>query len=161
MAEVREVPPDSEDAGLARSLQVRILRPDGPLPTDREPGPDWRTLAAWRARQIVGAVTICSEPWPRPDLIGLPAPHGRLRALAVDPRRRGHGVGSQLVDAAGRWAQLHGMTGLWAEVREEAVPLYLRLGWAAVGGLWHKPGVGPHRYCVMQLAGASDQGRDR
>lgn len=133
----------AEERTAARALQRRILRPDGPLPTDREPPAD--AVILWIAG--VGATTVHPAPWPHAaPPVAPPVPDWQLRSLAVEPEHRGRGVGAQLIEAAVAGAVERGAQGLWAQARVRAVPLYLRCGWRAEGPEWDKPGVGPHRW---------------
>lgn len=145
--QILEIPPDSPDARLARLIQKRVLRPNGPLPNDTEPGPQAVTVAARSAAgNLVGAATVAPEAWPMADFPAFPIPDWHFRSLAVLTEQRGAGVGSRLVTAACEVAAQRGARGVWAQARTSALGLYLRLGWTAEGPEWVKPGVGPHRY---------------
>lgn len=140
-------------AGVAevRPLQQSVLRPDGPLPSDRPTPAGWLHLAAELRGRIVGAASLGPASWPRPDLADLPQPTWQLRSMAVHPSRRGGGIGTALVEAAVAAAERQSAASLWAEARVQALPLYGRTGWRIVGPRWDKPGVGPHRYVVRLL----------
>lgn len=69
--------------------------------------------------------------------------------MAVLPEYRG-GTGAALLSAAVDIAWTGGARGLWATARREALGLYLRGGWQVVGPEWHKAGVGPHRFIVLE-----------
>ncbi len=162
---------EGADIEVARALQKRIMRPNGPLPTDREPPDDWLQLVArvgdggdargadHGARggdpgargTIVGAARFGPSPWPRPDLADPPEPAWQLRSVAVVPEHRGAGVGAALVNEAQSVASAHGAATLWAEARVAALSLCRRLGWHTVGAEWDKPGVGPHRFVWIPL----------
>ena len=147
------------DIAAARELQTRIMRPNGPLPTDREPPPDWLQLVArvgdgnadGNHGAIVGAARFGPSPWPRSDLADPPSPAWQLRSVAVLPQHRGAGVGAALVNRAQSVAAANGAATLWAEARVAALSLYQRLGWFIVGPEWDKPGVGPHRFVGIPL----------
>ncbi len=141
------------DIAAARELQSRIMRPNGPLPTDREPPDDWlQVIVRDEDGDIVGAARFGPSPWPRSDLADPPRPAWQLRSVAVLPDRRGGGFGTELVGGARAVAAAHGAATLWAEARVAALSLYERLGWHTVGAEWHKPGVGPHRFVWIDLA---------
>lgn len=140
------------DVEVARALQLRIMRPNGPLPTDREPPDDWLQLVARDdSGDIIGAARFGPSPWPRSDLADPPTPAWQLRSVAVLPEQRGGGFGTALIGGAQAVAVTRGAATLWAEARLAALPLYQRLGWHAVGAEWDKPGVGPHRFVWVAL----------
>lgn len=142
------------DIAAAHALQTRIMRPNGPLPTDREPPPDWLQLVARVDAgdgAIVGAARFGRSPWPRPDLAEPPRPAWQLRSVAVLPENRGLGVGAALVSEAQAVAAANDAATLWAEARVAALSLYQRLGWHTVGAEWDKQGVGPHRFVWIAL----------
>lgn len=130
-------------------MQQQVLRPDGPLPTDRPHPPDWQHVAALVDGLVVGACSVGPAPWSHPELLGLRAPQWQLRSMAVLPERRG-GVGSRLLRAAVEVAAQAGAGSLWADARVAALGLYERGGWLVVGQEWIKPGVGPHMYVVLE-----------
>lgn len=128
---------------------MRVLRPDGPLPGDTEPTGHWSHVAATVDERVIGACTVGPSAWRHPDLVELVDPQWQLRSMAVLPEFRG-GVGTQLLTAAVGMARAAGAASLWANARREALGLYTRGGWTIVGSQWHKPGIGPHRYVVLQ-----------
>ncbi len=145
--------PGTAGAEAARAVQRAVLRPHGPLPTDREPERDWLLVAAVdQTGETIGAASLCPDDWPRTDLLVLTAPQWQLRGVSVIQASRGTGVGSALVDASIAAARTHGAATLWAEARIRALPLYQRTGWHVVGDEWNKPGVGPHRYIWTALS---------
>ncbi|MFN8184514.1 MAG: GNAT family N-acetyltransferase [Candidatus Nanopelagicales bacterium] len=137
-------------ANEVRGVQMQVLRPHGALPGDRPHPVSWRHLAAEVDGQVVGAVSVGPARWERADLTPLPRPHWQLRSMAVLTAYRG-GAGARLLSAAVATARESGAGALWAAARIEALGLYLRGGWQAVGGPWDKPGIGPHRYVVLPL----------
>ena len=133
-----------------RPVQLRVLRPDGPLPGDTPFPAHWGHVAALVDDQVIGACSIGPSPWPRPDLAELPAPQWQLRSMAVLPEHRG-GVGAVLLSAAEDIAAREQVASLWATARVRALGLYRRGGWRVVGPEWDKPGVGPHRYVIRLM----------
>ena len=133
-----------------RAVQLRVLRPEGPLPGDTGPPPGWLHVAAEDHGDVVGACSIGPAVWPHPDLVDLPPPTWQLRSMAVLPGYRG-GTGAMLRDAAVARARAAGAASMWAQARVPALTLYLRGGWTAVGREWLKPGVGPHRWVTLLL----------
>lgn len=133
-----------------RAVQLRVLRPDGPLPGDTGPPRGWLHVAAEQDGNIVGACSIGPASWSHPELAELPAPTWQLRSMAALPGHRG-GTGAMLLEAAVARAQDAGAASMWAQARVAALTLYLRGGWTAVGPEWHKPGVGPHRWVTLEL----------
>lgn len=132
-----------------RDVQRRVLRPQGPLPGDTDHPPDWLHYAALSDGCVVGACSVGPAGWPHPELVRLADPHWQLRSMAVLPGFRG-GTGAKLLAAATAGARQARAGGLWAQARTEAVSLYTRAGWCIVGEQWQKPGVGPHRFVVLQ-----------
>ncbi len=129
-------------------MQLSVLRPNGPLPGDSEPGPECRHVAAEVEGRIVGSCSICPAAWPHPQVTTLPEPTWQLRSMAVLPDFRG-GTGTQLLSAAVDLAWRSGAACLWANARVAALGLYRRCGWTVVGEQWQKPGVGPHRWITL------------
>lgn len=136
-----------------RPLQRLVLRPNGPLPADREAPPDWHHWAVVEEDSVVAAAS--AGPAPVPAGSGLPNPMAgsvwQLRSMAVAPDRRRAGIGLLLLRALVSQARAAGVAVLWAEVRTEALGLYERAGWQALAEVWRKPGVGPHRYAWVDL----------
>ena len=134
--------------GEVRDVQLAVLRPFGALPGDSEPTAGWLHVAAETDGRIVGACTIGPSSWQHPEVVALPEPQWQLRSMAVLPEFRG-GTGSALLGAAVARARAAGAASLWANARVEALGLYLRRGWSAVGPEWVKTGIGPHRWIVL------------
>ncbi len=130
-------------------MQQRVLRPDGPLPTDRPHPRDWLHVAALADGLVVGACSAGPAPWPHPELLPLRAPQWQLRSMAVLPEHRG-GVGSRVLRATVSEAAKAGAGSMWADARVAALGLYERAGWVVVGQEWLKAGVGPHMYVVLE-----------
>ncbi len=57
----------------------------------------------------------------------------RLRGMAVEPARQGHGVGALLVSAGIERAWASEAQVVWASARDTALAFYRRLGFAVVG----------------------------
>ncbi|MCU0279486.1 MAG: GNAT family N-acetyltransferase [Candidatus Nanopelagicales bacterium] len=131
-----------------RPVQQRVLRPDGPLPSDRPHPADWLHFAAEVDGEVIGACSVGPSVWEHPQWMVLVAPQWQIRSMAVLPDHRG-GVGSMLLHAAVTAARQAGAGGFWADARVAALGLYERAGWQVVGPEWVKPGVGPHRYVVL------------
>lgn len=74
----------------------------------------------------------------------------QLRGMAVDPDVQGQGVGRLLLDSAMERLRAAGVTRLWCNARDTAVPFYERLGWTVTGpGFLHAESGLPHT--PMQL----------
>lgn len=134
-----------------RPLQSAVLRPDGPLPGDSPPPDGWWHFAALGDGRVVGAVSVGPARWPVPELVELSDDWWQLRSLAVAPGSRGLGIGSALLGAVRGEAAAAGIGGLWAAARLRALRVYTTAGWHAMGPVWDKPGVGPHRYVCVGL----------
>ena len=88
-------------------------------------------------RRVVGVVCL---------LPGDPDPgSGKLMQMAVDPQRRGEGLGSRLLVELERraFAEL-GLAELYCHAQLPAVPFYERHGWAVEGDEFEEAGI-PHR----------------
>lgn len=156
-ASVEHVGGDTSLGRAARTLQLTILRPNGPVPADVPLALDWPLLAATTEDgMVVGAVTVCPESWPRRDFTDVPMPSWRLRSLAVAPDWRRRGIGRSLIIAACAAAHDAGAASVWAEARESALALYAALGWVTVGLGWLKPGVGLHAHVWIRSDGFGD-----
>lgn len=71
--------------------------------------------------------------------------------MATDPRHRGQGGGTGLLDEAQRIAGADGARLLWCLARETAVGFYLRHGWIPFGGLFDTD-LGPHQRMQKRLS---------
>ena len=77
----------------------------------------------------------------------------QLRGMAVDPATQGTGVGRLLVSTAVEELRAAGVTRLWCNARDTAVPFYERLGWTITGpGFLHAPSGLPHHPMELLLA---------
>jgi GNAT superfamily N-acetyltransferase len=137
------------DLAEVRSLQLAVLRPDGPLPGDRPPPPEALHVGAFRDGVAIGAASVLPEGWPGPDAVHEPS--WRLRAMVVAGDERGSGIGRAVLDHAVEVAAGHGAGSVWAEARSAALGFYERAGWTVVGDEWMKAGIGPHRYIHLDL----------
>jgi GNAT superfamily N-acetyltransferase len=68
---------------------------------------------------------------------------GQLRGMAVSEEFRGHGLGSQLLEAAHEWAREKGVS-LWCNARSQAVGFYSKHSWEVSGPEFTVANVGPH-----------------
>jgi GNAT superfamily N-acetyltransferase len=76
----------------------------------------------------------------------------QLRGMAVDPGRQSAGLGRVLLDAAVARLRADGVTRLWANARDTAVPFYERLGWRVTGdGFLHAESGLPHHSMELEL----------
>ena len=139
---------DPADLAAARELQRRVLRPNGPVPSDTEPPRD--ALVVWEPGK--GAATVLPRAWPAAAPEVPDPPDWQMRSVAVLPEEQNHGVGTALVRDALAAAHARGARGVWAEARVAALRWYLDLGWAVVGPEWDKPQVGPHRWIHIRLS---------
>jgi GNAT superfamily N-acetyltransferase len=127
-------------------LRERILRPGQPPSAytyglDGDPRALHFGLRAGKA--LVGVASLL------PETRGAGSPGGpgpetwRLRGMAVEADRRGHGLGRMLLQAVQAVVQQRG-GGLWFTARVPVRPFYERFGCAAEGGVFDLPGGGPH-----------------
>jgi phosphoribosylformimino-5-aminoimidazole carboxamide ribotide isomerase len=76
----------------------------------------------------------------------------QLRGMAVDPAAQGSGVGRLLVEAAVERLRAVGVTRMWCNARDTAVPFYERLGWRTTGpGFMHAESGLPHHPMELLL----------
>ncbi|MDQ1374310.1 MAG: hypothetical protein QOJ09_1648 [Actinomycetota bacterium] len=91
------------------------------------------------------------------ELIGVatfvPTPRGvQLRGMAVDPASQGGGVGRLLLSAALDRLRSAGVTRVWCNARDSAVPFYERLGFTVTGpGFRHAESGLPHHPMELLL----------
>jgi GNAT superfamily N-acetyltransferase len=135
------------DLAEVRALQQAVLRPSGPLPTDRPAPGGTIAVGAFDGAEAVGTACVNPAPWPGPGTVAEPA--WQLRSMAVRADRRSAGIGRRVLDQAVDTAREHGAATLWADARVAALPFYVRAGWTVVGDQWEKPRVGPHRWIVL------------
>lgn len=139
------------DRAEVRAVQAGVLRPEGPLPRDRPPPPDAVHIGAFDGEGAVAAVRVL--PAPAPAGLRMLGPTWQLSGMAVRADWRGIGVGRRVHDRAVRTAHERGAESLWAAARVESQAFYLGNGWSAVGPIWDKPGVGPHRHITLSRNG--------
>ena len=99
-------------------------------------------------RGPVAVATFIPAPTPyRPE-----ATTFQLRGMAVDPDRRGEGLGRVVLEAAADRMRTAGATAVWANARDTALGFYQRLGWQVVGeGYVHGPMDLPHHLAIFDL----------
>jgi GNAT superfamily N-acetyltransferase len=138
-------------------LRERILRPGQPpsayaYAQDGDPRALHFGLRAGKA--LVGVASLL------PEARGPGSPGGagpetwRLRGMAVEADRRGHGLGRMLLQAVQAVVQQRG-GGLWFTARVPVRPFYERFGCAAEGGVFDLPGGGPHVLMTWHPAGTA------
>jgi len=130
-------------------LRQSVLRPGLPekesvYPNDNN---DRSTHYAMRHRkQTLGVISMLHEP--RGD-VG--SEMYRIRGLAVLPEHQRQGLGTTLLKTIQTIATKRG-GGLWANVRESAVPFYARAGFVAEGEEFDLKGIGAHRLMTWRPA---------
>jgi GNAT superfamily N-acetyltransferase len=122
-------------------LRQQVLRAGRPPETaffagdrDRETG----HFAAYVDDVVVGVVSVMADP----EAEGPGAWH--LRGMAVDPDRRGTGVGAALIERLRDFVQRSGGGLIWCNARVSAVGFYERQGFVSIGEIWEEPHTGPH-----------------
>lgn len=101
-------------------------------------------LVAEQGGQVVGMVEVLRLPEPPAHQILRPEPSAQIHTVVLD-EARGRGVGSALLDAAGRWAVEHGLSYLSAGIHHRnasAVRFYRRHGYEPSGTSWGRRAVG-------------------
>ena len=82
--------------------------------------------------------------------VGLVGPEGeelgdwRIRGMATAPHARGHGAGTQVLQALVQHATDNGATRVWCNARTPALSLYERAGFVATSDEFETPRIGPH-----------------
>lgn len=120
-----------EDAEAIADLATQLWYPSQAEDIRRR----WKSLSPARERVfvavaegvVVGFVHVALESTLLVDRVA------NLRALVVDERWRGRGIGRELVRAAERWAQGAGCSTIWVRSnikRVQAHPFYERLGYS-------------------------------
>ena len=130
---------------LTYPLRGRVLRPGAPpervhLDADDRPG-----TAAFAATDATGAIVGTAIVYPE-ACPWLPERRGawRLRGMATDEGRRGEGVGARVLAALLDHVHTEGGSVVWCNARVPARRFYERAGFAAHGGVWDEPEIGPH-----------------
>jgi GNAT superfamily N-acetyltransferase len=122
-------------------LRQRILRPGLPPAQSSFPGDRDRSsghFAAYVDDRVVGVASVLEDP--EDDGPGL----WRIRGMAVDEGHRGTGVGVALLERVRDFVTRSGGGVIWCNARLTAEGFYRAAGFAAVGGTWDEPGIGPH-----------------
>jgi len=129
------------DAQTVLPLRRAVLRPHQPPEAAAYPEddrPDTVHLAAYGPEGVVvGVATFFPEP-----LHGQPA--WRLRGMAAEPRARGQGYGSALLERGIQEVRRRGGALLWCNARSTATAFYLRHGFQPVSEEFDLPPLGPH-----------------
>jgi len=126
-------------------LRQRVLRPhqrveDVVIPGESGPGVA-HIAAVTLDGEVVGTAVLLRQAFaPMPDR----DPAWRLRGMATDPGRQGHGIGGRVLRHAIAYVSLHGGGLLWCHARVPARRFYERAGFTAIGEEWVEPELGPH-----------------
>lgn len=120
-------------------LRRRVLRahaPEVPLSNPEDTVPGTFHLAVVDDGSVVAIGSFSPQPFPLDD-----RPAMRLRGMAVEPARQGHGVGALLLRAALERLARDGATTVWANARMPALSFYERHGFVAVGEPFEEIGI--------------------
>jgi GNAT superfamily N-acetyltransferase len=132
-------------------LRQAVLRPSmtiEELARAGHGGPDVLWCAAYDdAGEVVGTGSVSrgSPPW-APD-----EPAWRIRAMAVSPDRRGHGIGSAVLAALVDHVRRRGGALAWCNARTPARGLYARAGFRPVGNEFALDDIGPHVTMALRI----------
>ena len=143
----REISPGTPEYEEGERLRRRVLRePLGIVPSDAERA-EWLTmrhLAAFEAERMIGYLMLADEG------------NGsvRMRQVAVDFDRQGHGVGRALVARSEELARASGYRSMTLHARDTAVPFYLALGYEVFGDPFVEVTI-PHRKMRKTLDGGA------
>ena len=130
------------DLGATYDLRRRVLFVEPrPVQIPGDELPETFHLGAFDGDALVGVVTLVSTD------------HGyQLRGMAVDPDRQRSGAGRRLVEAAAARLRAAGVTRMWCNARDTAIPFYERLGFRISGaGFLHEPSGLPHHPMELLL----------
>jgi GNAT superfamily N-acetyltransferase len=145
-APVVEIAPEETHHLRATVLRGHLPDPDVDYPADRAPGSFH--LGVRDGDRLVAAASFSLEPAPgHPD-----RPAARLRGMAVDPARRGEGLGRALLSAADRRLRAAGIELCWANARTSALGFYEANGFRTEGEELESVGL-PHRVVVRPVGG--------
>tara|TARA_B110000116_G_C16372787_1_gene374905 strand:- start:70 stop:507 length:438 start_codon:yes stop_codon:yes gene_type:complete len=126
-----------DDAHL--ELRFKVLRIGLPRGSEHYPEVDndknTRFLCAYVNGDIIGCATLQVDP--REDC------KYRIRGMAVDPKFRNKGVGTDIVKALQNETEKEN-TGIWCNARIRAVPMYARCGFEIVSDIFEIENIGPH-----------------
>ena len=76
----------------------------------------------------------------------------KVRGMAVEPERRGEGLGARLLEEIGSRAAAGGVEVLWADGRDTSLGFYQRRGWVVEGEGYLTPATGlAHHTVVLDL----------
>ena len=120
-------------------LRFDVLRDGLPRGTEHYPGidEDPRTtfLCAYDNGELIGCSTLQVDR--REDC------KFRIRGMAVRPKHRNKGVGTQIVKGLQAFAKSQG-SGIWCKARIKAVPMYERCGFKKVSDVFEIKPIGLH-----------------
>ena len=127
-------------------LRYEVLRVGLPRGTEHYPGidEDPRTtfLCAYEEGELIGCSTLQVDE--RGDC------KFRIRGMAVRPKHRNKGVGSDIVKGLQDYAKTEG-SGIWCNARVKAVPMYERCGFVVISDIYDIEGIGPHHDMEWKL----------
>lgn len=76
----------------------------------------------------------------------------KVRGMAVEPERRGEGLGGRLLEELEARAAAAGIEVLWADGRDSALNFYRRRGWVVEGEGYLTPATGlPHHLIIRDV----------
>jgi predicted GNAT family N-acyltransferase len=125
------------EAERTRALRLEVLRAGMAYETTYYEGDDSdgalhvaATQGAGQSEEVISVGTVFPEapPWD-PDMQGA----WRIRGMATKPKRRGQGLGRQVLDALVDHSVSSGGRMIWCHARVRAVEFYRRAGFAEVG----------------------------
>jgi predicted GNAT family N-acyltransferase len=131
-------------------LRQRILQPHDPLslraPSDTAPSA--LHIGGFLHGRLIGIGSIVPEP--RNDA-SQPL-SWRIRGMAVEEDARGSGAGGKILQFLIDHASAHSLPAeIWCHGRANVKGFYEHFGFAQEGGLFERPGTGPHVLLVKTL----------
>ena len=130
--DLRSIPLDQ-----TRALRRDVLRPYLTIDelAEHEPN-DAVAFGAFQGHELVAVGLVGPEGERRGDW--------RVRGMATRPDARGHGAGTQVLQALVQHATANGATRVWCNARARARPLYERAGFETTSDEFETPRIGPH-----------------
>lgn len=127
----------------ARTLRSAVLRPGLPMeenvyPKDDDPGTFHAGL--YDGEKLIGVASVFNES-PSGEF---PTSQWRLRGVCMLEPYRNRGLGEKLLDVCIAYVSEADGTQIWCNAREQARPLYERLGFTVEGERYDAPVGGPH-----------------
>ena len=130
-------------AAQARTLRSAVLRPGLPLELnvyDHDDDPSAFHAGIFDGPALIGVASVFNESASGES----PTTQWRLRGVCMLEPYRNRGFGEKLLEVCIAYAGEADGSEIWCNAREQARPLYERLGFAVEGERYDDPQSGPH-----------------